>query len=57
MNTNKEIYIIHDTIMGELNRMCVTDDLAELDTMAQHAKNNLDKLHKLAFIKIKENRQ
>lgn len=27
------------------------------DTMAQHAKSNLNRLHKLAFIKIKECKQ
>lgn len=54
MGMREVIYILRDTIIGELNRMCVTDDLAELDTMAFHAKQNLDKLHKLAFSKIKE---
>ncbi len=38
----KNILILSDTIKGEINRMCVTDELVELDTMYGHAKRNLD---------------
>lgn len=31
---SKETLNLADTIKGEINRMCVTDDLAELDTMS-----------------------
>lgn len=38
-----------DTIQGEINRMCVTKDLAEFDSMYDHAKKNIDKLSKLIY--------
>ena len=38
-----------DTIQGEINRMCVTKDLSEFDTMYGHAKRNLDKLSKMIY--------
>lgn len=44
-----EMLNISDFIEGEINRMCVTKDLAEFDTMYAHAKKNLDKLHKMIF--------
>ena len=43
-NKRKDMMILADTIQGEINRMCVTKDLVELDTMALHARKNLDKL-------------
>ena len=33
-----------DTIKGEINRMCVTYELTELDSMHLHAKNNINRL-------------
>ena len=38
-----------DTIKGEINRMCVTKELSEFDTMYGHAKRNLDKLSKMIY--------
>ena len=38
-----------DTINGEINRMCVTKELAEFDTMYGHAKKNLEKLSKMIY--------
>jgi hypothetical protein len=38
-----------DTIKGEINRMCVTDLLSELDTMAFHAQKNLEKLRSIRY--------
>ena len=38
-----------DTLEGEINRMCVTKDLSEFDTMYGHAKKNLDKLSKMIY--------
>lgn len=38
-----------DTLNGEINRMCVTKDLSEFDTMYGHAKKNLDKLSKMIY--------
>lgn len=45
----KEMMLLADTIEGEINRMCVTKDLLELDTMYGHAKRNLDKLSKMIY--------
>ena len=45
----KTMMILADTIQGEINRMCVTKDLAELDTMSMHAANNLKKLHDMRY--------
>lgn len=38
-----------ETIKGEINRMCVTEDLSEFDTMYGHAKKNLEKLSKMIY--------
>ena len=45
----REIMNLADTISGEINRMCVTRDLAEFDTMYGHAKKNIEKLSKLIY--------
>ena len=45
----KSMLILADTIQGEINRMCVTKDLAELDTMALHAKENIKKLQDMRY--------
>lgn len=41
------------TIQGEINRMCVTHDLAELDTMALHARKNIERLQKMRYEQLK----
>lgn len=48
-NERKEMMILADTINGEINRMCVTKELAEFDTMYGHAKKNLDMLSKMIY--------
>ena len=48
-NERKKMLILADTIQGEINRMCVTKDLNELDTMALHATENIKKLKALRF--------
>jgi len=48
-NERKTIMILADTIQGEINRMCVTKDLSEFDTMYGHAKKNLEKLSKMIY--------
>ena len=48
-NERKSMMILADTIEGEINRMCVTKDFAEFDTMYGHAKKNLDKLSKMIY--------
>ena len=50
--TNKEIQtmlILADMIKGEINRMCVTNELSELDNMALYAKKNIEKLQKMRY--------
>ena len=48
-NERKTMMILADTIEGEINRMCITKELAELDTMYEHAKINLDKLSRMIY--------
>lgn len=45
----QKIMNLADTIQGEINRMCVTDELNELDTMHKHAKENINKLAKMIY--------
>lgn len=45
----KEMMLLADMIKGEINRMCVTDELSELDTMALHAKKNIEKLQNMRY--------
>lgn len=46
---HQKMMILADTINGEINRMCVTDSLAELNTMADHAIRNIEKLQNMRF--------
>ena len=48
-NERKTMLILADTIKGEINRMCVTNELAEFDTMYGHAKKNIEKLSKMIY--------
>ena len=45
----KEMLNLADMIHGEINRMCVTKDLAELDSMALYAKKNLERLQAMRY--------
>lgn len=45
----KEMLILADTIKGEINRMCVTDDLAELINMFRYATHNIRKLQIMRY--------
>ena len=48
-NERKTMMNLADTIQGEINRMCVTKELSEFDTMYGHAKKNLEKLSKMIY--------
>ncbi len=48
-NERKTMMGLADTIKGEINRMCVTKELSEFDTMYLHAKNNLEKLSQMIY--------
>lgn len=49
VNKDKEIMNLADTIEGEINRMCVTEELSELYTMYGYARRNLNKLLRMIF--------
>lgn len=55
--TEKEresIIALAEILQGEINRMCVTKDLTEFDSMSGYAKKNLEKLtEKIYFYKFK----
>ena len=42
---HQNMMVLADTLHGEINRMCVTDDCDELDNMFIHAIKNIDRLH------------
>lgn len=42
-----------DMIEGEINRMCVTEDLSELDSMTLWAMKNICELNKMKAHEIK----
>ena len=46
----KTMLILADTIKGEINRMCVTKELAELDSMSAYAIKNIQKLQCMRYI-------
>lgn len=48
-NERKSMLVLANTIKEEINRMCVTKELVELDTMYNHAKRNLDALLKMIY--------
>ena len=53
----KTMMILAETIQGEINRMCVTKELAELDSMALHAKKNIERLQAMRYADLKEGEQ
>lgn len=48
-NERKEIMILADTINGEINRMCVTKEQTEFDSMHLHARKNIENLAGLIY--------
>ena len=53
-NFLKEIYNLEEMIKGEINRMCVTYELSELDTMHLHAIRNVEKIWQMNYKRLKE---
>lgn len=47
----KMIMALADTIKDEINRMCATKDLAELDVMYVHAREDLGNLSQMIYDK------
>lgn len=53
MNRQKlEIEI--DMLRGNINRMCVTDDDAELESMQQWAKKRIDRIYSYNYQRLRE---
>lgn len=46
---NKEVLNLANTIQGEINRICVSDDVEEINSMANWARQNIQKLFKLRY--------
>ena len=53
----KTMMNLADTIKGEINRMCVTKELAELDDMLMYAKRNIERLYAMKYADLKEGAQ
>ena len=52
---SKEVLNLADTIIGEINRMCITADLAELNVMAMYARKNIDRIQAIRYREFMEN--
>lgn len=50
----KNILILADTIKGEINRMCTTKDIEELDAMALCAQGNIERLLSIRYSDFKK---
>lgn len=48
-NERKKMMVLADTITGEINRMCVTEELEEFLKMSAYAKLNIKKLSKMIY--------
>ena len=43
--TQQEMNIQYDSLIGNINRMCVTDNLSEMIDMYEYAQKRLDKIY------------
>ncbi len=50
----KKIQEQEDLLKGNINRMCVTDDLSELDTMANHAIKRIKIIQNINYARLIE---
>lgn len=41
----KEVYVEYDLLVGEMNRMFVTDDAAELSVLHEYARKRLERIY------------
>ena len=48
-NERTEMMVLVDTIKGEINRMCVTKELAEFDAIHGRAQVNIDQLATMIY--------
>lgn len=49
MTENEKIDFLVNSIKGDINRMCATNDLSEFDAMRDRAKDSLDMLSKMIY--------
>lgn len=49
MTEDEKIEFLVNSIKGDINKMCVTNDLSEFDAMHDRAKYSLDMLSKLIY--------
>lgn len=57
-NAIKEIRFLADMMKGNINRICVTNDLSELYNMQITLKYNVDKLFNMVYdLKFKDGRR
>lgn len=49
MTEDEKIDFLVNSIKGDINRMCVTNDLSEFDAMYGRAKHSLDMLSKMIY--------
>ena len=54
---HQEIMILADMIQGEINRMCVTDDIIELNNLSLYARNNIGKLRDMREADLAERKE
>lgn len=53
----KNMMILIDTIHDEINRMCVTKDLKELESMSLCAQGNIERLQDIRYNDFMEHKQ
>jgi hypothetical protein len=49
MTEDEKIDFLVNSIKGDINRMCATNDLSEFDAMYGRAKQSLDMLSKMIY--------
>lgn len=57
--TQQEMNIEYDSLIGNINRMCITDNLSEMLDMYEYAQKRLDKIYQYNKDRLlgKENKQ
>ena len=50
----QKIRVQEDLLKGNINRMCVTDDIGELDSMALHARERIKIIQQINYKRLTE---
>lgn len=50
----EKISVQEDLLKGNINRMCVTDDIGELDSMALHARKRIEIIQQINYKRLME---